>query len=266
MTNNSQRRLFHEPRALSLPLGVALLGASLAAQAVIPVTETGPSLIQHFLNQLNTYTQKVQDQVQHAKENAHFLAEAQHMQQQLIQLQGFMASQMPMDDMFQERAENYGMADECPEASGVQAGLSLLRQPLQLDMKGDIKQQQSELCQRIVVARNAKYNETVKILKQLRTRNAEMQKLDQERSTTGTNQGSLDSNNNNTYRLQTRTQMDLDYWQATITAYDAYILACNQDQQRLLKKAMNGTNTTIGAFTQGAVLKAALEGARQHDR
>lgn len=241
--------------ALSLVSTLSIGSLDVSASGM-PVVETGPSMIQHLLNQLNTYTAKAQDSSKYAKDLAHYQQQLQHMKQQLVQVQGFMSSQGVMTDMFKERDESIGVEDECPDASGG-TGLSLLKLPISLNRNGDIAAQQSEICKRVVVARNAKFNETVKLLRQLRQRSDEMGQLDQSRASVGTSEGALKANDNDVSRLQARTQMDLDYWQATMTAYDSYIAQLLHDQQTLARAALKGSD--LGSAVQGIALKAALE-------
>lgn len=188
------------------------------------------------------------------------------MQQQLIRLQGFTASMGPMTDQLAHRNEDYGMVESC---RGSEGGLTLsaLKQMAGIDPEGDIQQQQRQICERIVLAENAKYNQTVDMLKRLRTRAGELKQIEQRRASVGESQGNLEANDNDVARLSAGMQMELDYWEATLAGYDSYIGLLRSDQQRLALLALNGNQGSAwGTITQGAVLKGALEAAESRDR
>ncbi len=52
--------------------------------------------------------------------------------------------------------------------------------------------------------------------------------------------------------------MDLDYWQAQMKAYDAYIVALKDDQSRLARRALDGNKNILGQVIQAGVLAGAL--------
>ena len=121
--------------------------------------------------------------------------------------------------------------------------------------------------ERIVLAENAKYNQTVDMLKRLRTRAEELRRIEQRRANVGNSQGNLEANDNDVARLSAGMQMELDYWEATLAGYDSYIGLLRSDQQRLALLALNGNQRDAwGTVTQGAVLKGALEAAESRDR
>ena len=60
--------------------------------------------------------------------------------------------------------------------------------------------------------------------------------------------------------------MDMQYSQSAMVAYDGLVASLRDDQQRLAKVALSGKPTTLGAITQGAALKSALQTLKQQDR
>ena len=62
----------------------------------------------------------------------------------------------------------------------------------------------------------------------------------------GENPGALEANSNEAQRFVIRTKMDLDYWQARMRAYDDYILALQNDQSRLARRALEGKKSGSG--------------------
>lgn len=252
-------------RAGSVPIVLALLLTNSVTKAQVATAEVGPNLIQSILNQINNYTQSTQDYSEYGLEAKRWYDKYLHMQQQLIKLQGFTASMGPMTEQFARRAEDYAMTESCHGSDG---GLSLaaLKQEFGIDLNGDIQEQQVQLCERIVLAENAKYNETVDMLKRLRKRSDELKKIEQGRSNVGDSQGNLEANDNDVARFSAGMQMDLEYWEAMLAGYDSYIGLLRMDQQRLALRAMDGSSKPWGTVIQGAVLKAALETAGTRDR
>lgn len=218
-----------------------------------------------FINWIQNYLQQYQATSEYSEEAKRWYDSYQHMQQQLIKLKGFTASMGPMADQFSRRADDYGMTESCRGSKG---GLSLsaLKQGLGIDPDGDIQRQQLQICERIILAENAKYNETVDMLKRLRKRADELQQIEQGRAGVGDSQGNLQANDNDVARFSTGMQMELEYWEAMLAGYDSYIGLLRMDQQRLALRAMDGSSKPWGTVIQGAVLKAALETAGTRDR
>ncbi|WP_045737079.1 hypothetical protein [Xanthomonas sp. MUS 060] len=199
---------------------------------------------EEYLNQANRWTQT-----------------AEQYRQQLINLPRLNFGDSIMPDSFPERPSNYGLADSCPGAS--QSGISGLLQKftsIAPDMQGGVVDEQTKVCGRIVLAQNAQYNETVRMLKRLMQRNEQFKWVQFQRDSVGTGQGALAANDNETQRFVAQNAMDLNYWQAEMKAYDTYILALKDDQARLSRKAMNGAddNKLIGQVVQAGTLAAAL--------
>ncbi|MCW0392233.1 hypothetical protein NB690_002807 [Xanthomonas sacchari] len=186
----------------------------------------------------------------------------EHYQQQLIKLQRLQLGESTMQDNFAERPQDYGLEDSCPGAA--KSGLSgLLNQfkALAPNMSGDAVGEQTKVCARIVMAQNAQYNETVRMLKRLIERNQQFkQQIEAQRDSVGSSQGALAANDNEVRRFAAQNAMDLDYWNAQMKAYDAYIVALKDDQSRLARRALNGNkDDLLGQVVQAGVLAGALQ-------
>ena len=216
-----------------------------------------------FINWIQNYLQQYQATGEYGEEAKRWYDSYEHMQQQLIRLEGLATSMGPMSDQFSRRAEDYGMVESCRGSQG-SPDLSALKQAFVPDLDGDIQQQQIRLCERIILAENAKYNETVDMLGRLRKRAEGLQKIEQRRTSVGSSQGALESNDNDVARFAAGMQVELQHWEAMITGYDSYIGLLRMDQQRLATRAMQGS--PWGTLAQGVVLKGALEAAGAHDR
>ena len=187
---------------------------------------------------------------------------AENYRQQLISLGGmsFANTQLSSQiDSFPEVDPDSGLNDACQKknSDGAMGSISSLFTP---NSDNEILSQQFEICRRIVRAENLKYNETVQFLNNLRKRQRDLQRLDSRRDSVGTEQGKLQALSYDIQRYQQNTKMDLDNWQAMMTAYDGYIAQLNKYQQRLANRALRGKQPDIfTGIVQGAVLKGALE-------
>ncbi|MCC4597776.1 DUF4141 domain-containing protein [Xanthomonas campestris pv. phormiicola] len=183
-----------------------------------------------------------------------------HYQQQLIKLQSLNLTGSTMQDDFTERADDYGMEDACPGGSGSGVtGLVNGFKNLLPNMQGNLVEEQLKVCQQLVLTDNARYNESVRMLKRLIQRNKDFQeKIQAQRNSVGTSQGALAANDNEVSRFMTQNSMDLDYWQAKIKAYDAREMTLKNDQTKLAKRALDGSSSIFGQVVQAAALKTAL--------
>ena len=257
----------------SRPLRVALLAALFAlgqAQA-ITVVESGPNLVQSILNQINTYIQRGQDRVAHGLETAHRVEELAHMSQQLAGLQSYMDRVMPMgltQVSLQERALDYGVETKCPGDGGLSDfSVNALWRKFTPKLEEEISEQQRQVCQLIQMAQNAKYNEIVRVMRNVEARSAEAQGLSVGRQGVGTSEGRLATNSNDVSRFLANTTVDIQYSETAIRAYDNLIASLNADQELLAKQGLNGKKpSVVGTVSQGVMLKSALETLKARDR
>ncbi|QWP79466.1 hypothetical protein J5226_19145 [Lysobacter sp. K5869] len=195
--------------------------------------------------------------IQYGEQATRWTSQYNHYKQQLIKLQQLQMQQSNMRDDFPERDPAYGMEDLCPGARGEGLGGAMSAFNPQLD--SDLVTEQRRLCQRMVLADNAKYNESVRMLKQLIQRNREFSQVEGQRNQVGESQGKLAANDNETQRFMVRTRMDLDYWQARMKAYDDYIVALQKDQARLARRALEGKpKGGVGKIIQSEAIKSAF--------
>ncbi|MCD0260212.1 hypothetical protein JWH11_11975 [Xanthomonas melonis] len=212
-------------------------------------------------------TKALQEYAEQAKRWTETLKQYQqqlaHYEQQLIKLTRLNLGTSTMEDNFAERPDDYGLQEDCPGAP--QSGLSGVLQQLKSlapNMSGKLVEEQLKVCTRMVLAKNAKYNESVRMIKRLIERNNQFKSVEAQRDKVGTSEGKLAANDNEVQRFIARNAMDLDYWQAKMTAYDSYIEGLKEDQSRLARKALDGEKNSwlkpLGQVVQAATLKAAL--------
>jgi hypothetical protein len=195
------------------------------------------------------YSKYVQDAIQYGKEIEEWKRTYDHYRQQLIQGNVYkgQAGQMPG---FAKREPDQGIAESCPTPS----------------ITDTLATEQFELCQQIVRAQNAQYNEIVKILETANKRDQELQQIYADRQSVGTDQGRLAANDNQLSSFQARVQMDVQYAELVVDTYDSYLARLKEDQVRLAREVLTGKAGAVGDIVRGAALSGALKAARKRDR
>lgn len=195
-------------------------------------------------------------------------ATARQYKQQLISLGGLSFNPTKLNaekDSLPYIDPEYGLEDACRKKSG-DGPLGAISSLFTPDANQEILGQQLEICKRIVRAENLKYNETVRYLRSLHDRQRDLQTIDDRRGGVGSEQGKLQALSYDIERYQQNSKMDLDNWQAMITAYDSYIAQLNKYQQRLANRALRGKQPDmLSSIVQGAVLKKALDDRKKAD-
>lgn len=233
-------------RALAFVLALA---AASAANAQLVVSDPG--------NLALAIKDLAEKAFQYGEQGKRWSDQYRHYQQQLIKLRQLQMQQSAMRDDFPERDPAYGMADLCPGGAADAAQGAFAAFDPRLD--SDLAAEQRRLCQRAVLAENARYNESVRMLKQLIQRNREFAQVESQRAQAGDSQGDLAANDNEAQRFMVRTRMDLDYWQARMRAYDDYIAALQKDQGRIARRALEGKpKSGLEKIVQAEAIKGAL--------
>ncbi|MEH6421272.1 hypothetical protein [Pseudomonas sp. CGJS7] len=183
-----------------------------------------------------------------------------HYQQQIIKLQRLNFGQKPMEDSFPPRPADYGMDDMCPgPGKGIKEQLTKAFRQAMPKLEGNVVDEQQAICQRMVYAENLKYNESVSMLHTLMQRSREFEQIENQRDSVSSSQGALAANDNEAYRFVARNQLELDYWQARMKAYDDYIAALKWDHTRLAKRALRGKKGSLDGIVPIDAIKSALK-------
>ena len=228
--------------------------------AVLCAGQAGAQMI---VSDPDNYAAKLQ---QIAKDAAEFGKNAQrwqetagHYQQQLIKLQRLNFGQARMEDSFPPRPQDYGMEEMCPGPDrGLRDQLSSAFRQAMPKLDGNVVDEQQAICQRLVYAVNAKYNESVSMLRTLMQRSREFALIETQRDGVRNSPGALAANDNEAYRFVARNQLELDYWQARMKAYDDYVASLKWDQARLARRALQGKKGTLDGVVPSGVIKSAL--------
>jgi hypothetical protein len=263
LLNLNTRQFAYSIKGLLVAAMLTSFSGSTFAFTVIDPTHIGQSIINTTKETAEAYKQLQEAQKQ--------LAEAKKM---LAKLQGMTTAQVEMTDKLVERDINYQMDLYCPGAgNGV---ISALQGVLSLNPDGNTKEQQKKVCQNMVMAKNAQYNEAVKVLKMVKLRNADLKNIDDRRTAAinaGGEPGDIQAINLDYQNLATRMNIDMQYSNTVISAYAAYYSALETTQAQLGKTALTGdtgnksfASTLVTKFVQGAVLETALQAARARER
>ncbi|UJB18911.1 MULTISPECIES: hypothetical protein [Lysobacter] len=248
----------------------SIRGAAITAIALCVLTSHQASaqmIVKDPFGLMAKLKQTSEDSVEYGKQSKRWQETASqyqktvnHYQQQLIRLQRLNFGQSHMEDSFPPRPADYGMEDMCPgRGEGIKGQLTTVFQQAAPKLGGNVIGEQQSICQRMVHAENMKYNESVQMLRRLMRRNQEFAQIESQRDSVNDSQGALAANDNEAYRFVARNQLDLDYWQARMKAYEDYIESLKRDQARLAKRALEGNRTGIGGqVIQAVAIKAAL--------
>ncbi|QWP75103.1 hypothetical protein J5226_15850 [Lysobacter sp. K5869] len=142
--------------------------------------------------------------------------------------------------------------------------------------RSNVATQQLAICQKSVQISNLRFNAMVKMLKDVKTRDDEIQKLmkQREKLTGAQDKGKLDANTNDIARLQTQMENDIQNGKYTLDTYTAILNTLNDDMVATAKRALTNEGASqkgpfglpaIGKVVQGVALKGALSVAGKRD-
>jgi hypothetical protein len=248
-TDRQSRRVRKAPFLTSLALGCALMTGS--AGAGIPVTDVGNmpnhiiTQIQSYLNQLNTYTQRIQDYQQYADM---IINPGQAFQ--MAQL-SFGAAQ------FRKRNEMEGVSERC-RGSGSGSMIGELFTAVGLNPNGDIIAEQRRICTMIVVLENKKYNDSVDAMNKLLNDTQNEINTQANRLLSTSRQGDTQTlQANATNGLQT-ILTNHQQTQERMKMYDDLINVLKESQKALAVRALKGESTPLSTMTNTLILAGAL--------
>jgi len=241
------------PRSAGGAIAIAVFLVALCGQAKAQYIVKDPFGLMAKMEQIS------KDAAEFGKNAERWKSTADHYQQQLIKLQRLNFGQAQMEDSFAMRPLDYGMDDTCSgPGKGIKDQLVGAFKQLAPQLDGNVVNEQLVICQRMVYAENRKYNDSVTMLKTLLKRSTEFSQIEQQRDGVSNSQGALAANDNEAYRFVARNQLDLDYWQARMKAYDDYIAALKADHARLAKRALQGKKGGGNGLVPSDALSSAL--------
>lgn len=246
------------PRHLTL-----LAACALAASVILPVpgraqvavVEGGPSLIQQILNQLNTYSQRYQDTAEYSEQASRWMQTARHYQQQLIQAQGLFAGQgLTPGQTLESVPEDWNVAKKC----GGGFDVATLVRAVTLD-GDDLVTKQREICGRIQVAHNRKFNATVRFMTELRPKlDRHLQEIHNRRNSSN-DEGNVNAVAVDAQNFDNWMSAEFKNWDMQMRMYDGYVAILHETQRTLSEAALKGDRSKpIGTPVKTAILQGAL--------
>lgn len=269
MTANATRSLLQRPlrrHALQAVLAASLIVISSGSSAWGVAFEVNPAVwLNSIMTQVNTVTQKAQDYTAYYKQAQDIQRQYDHIKSLYTKLQTAMMLQSYKGDKFEPVDEKDGMAQACP---GTETSILDITKLMTPDLTGQsVVDKQLELCQRIQLAKNRKYNLTVDLMKSLAEHATEYKRLEGTRMKVAQDQqGELNGALANLQSFSAKFEQEMQTYEMSVKAYDNYISALNDRQQLLAQQALNSKQNPLGTVMQGMMLKGALKVARERKR
>ncbi len=115
-----------------------------------------------------------------------------------------------------------------------------------------------DLCQRIVAAENARFNQVIKGMKRVKERNDELLEIGRYRASIN-DMGQLAVSSHSLDMLMADAQVEDQYTKATIAAYDSLIASLKQSQSLVGDEIINGEQSLAASGIRMAALEAAIQ-------
>ena len=248
--NSSAKRKYRKPVLASLALMCSLaVGGANAIVFHDPI-----HTIQNIITQI---TQKSFDIAEYGEQAMRWQQTLSHYQQQLIRMQSLMMNfGLPRGQQMTEVPDDYMVREKCASSS---FSLSSLTQVFNLNPAGNITEQQKAICANIQMTRNAKYNETVRFMRQTVPELETMLGQLKTQRDASNNQGNVEASNNNALQASNKLNVNFQTWSSRMQMYDAYISSMEENQKLLASLALKGENNPIGTLVKTGVLAGALQ-------
>lgn len=261
--------------ALALSMGLVALLAETGARAQELVED--PTLIAKSIaefaqqaerwaaTQAHWVEQRAQEAAQYGKVLQHYQDQVAFWQQQLSDLEHLNFSIFKLESRFQRVPSDYGVDIACSSHQSLMDDITgALKSNILPNPDGDIRMQQTQLCQKIVMTKNRKYNNTVDYLQNIGAATSELTTIETNRNKAADDgkhitQGDLAANDNDVARFQSRVAKAREEWQSNNEALDVQISLLETQQSTLAQRAMKGKPSVAGQVIQAATLGAALK-------
>lgn len=240
-------------KVATLTLTLALLQPIGSAKAQLVVNDP-PHQIQNILTQLRSMAK---DAAEYKAQYTRWISTYQHYQQQLIKVQGYFSGfRMPIGATMSKVPEDWNVMNRCGGTGGI--SVSALMGSFSLNPEGNILQQQQEICSRIQIARNQKFNSTVEFMTKVKPMlDAEIRKLEARRQS-GNTEGIVTNAISDAGSMDVRLQAEFQTWEAQMKAYDSYVASMEGASRTLAHVALKGKAGFAREILRTATLKTAL--------
>ncbi|SDY20032.1 hypothetical protein SAMN04487939_101204 [Lysobacter sp. yr284] len=244
-----------------LPLALAVVVAGAAALAPVPAQAFYASEITQVLNKVQLQAQNmklVQQLTELRNQVTQLKAQFDQLNPGNFQLGSLTGFRDKESQELSERlpAASYGLDESCQKG------------------KSSVADDQYKVCAKRVEISNLRFNAMVKMLKEVKKRDEQIEKLMNDRKTlTGPeNKGKLDANTNQVMQLQAQMENDIQNGKTTLDTYTTILQTLDDDMVALAQRALTNKpggkgwlSSMAGAAVQGIALKAGLKAAESRD-
>lgn len=225
------------------------------AHAVVPCTPPlCASEYTQLMNNLQLASQYAQQLEQFRKQIDQYKTQLEQYEQMFVQGLAYKPEPSYREDIearFPPRSINEGVTETCGS------------QP----KNNPVGPEQFANCIAKVQTQNRRYNAMRELLKEVAANDRALEQARTERASIDPKaQGALQANTNKMMSIQSKMQNDVQNGKYTIDAYNAMLVALNDETARLARVALHNENGLLSTVVQGAALKLALKAARSRDR
>lgn len=229
------------PSKIAAPVLALVLFLAPAPRAEAVVFHDIIHTFQNIVTQMLAYYQRFDE---YRAQATRWSQQLQHYQQELVKVMGFASSfNIPLDQNLVEVPETRMVAELC--GGGVDFSVAGLLSAFTINPEGNILEQQRDVCRRIQVAKNRKYNATVKFMKELKPQlDSELKQLEARRNASQA-KGNVDASVSDAVAFDNKLKVQFEAWEMQMKGYDAYIASMEDDNRTLAQIALQGKKTDI---------------------
>lgn len=241
-------------QGLATGIVAVALGIASPARGQVVVAEVGPSALNHMLTQINTWMQQGQDYAEYAQEAQRWYQTYQHFQQQLVRAQGlFMGQGLSLEQPLALVADDWNVRNKCGGTFSI-ANLVGALTPGE-----DIVEKQREVCARIQVAHNRKFNATARFMRDIAPRLDQKIAEIRSRRNSSNEEGNMRAVAVDAQNFDNWMSAEFKTWEMQVAMYDNYIATLQETQRTLAEVALKGDRSrTIGSPVRTGALQGAL--------
>jgi hypothetical protein len=240
--------------AFMIGLFSATIGLASTARAQFLVSEMGPSALNHMLTQINTWMQQGQDYSEYAQQAQRWYQTYQHYQQQLVRLQGlFMSQGLSLERPLAEVPDDWNVQSKCG------GGFSVANLVSALTPGDDVIEKQREICGRIQMAQNRKFNATVRFMREIAPKLDQKLSEIRQRRNSSNDEGNMTAVAVDAQNFNNWMNGEFQSWDMQMKMYDNYVVTLQETQKTLAEVALKGDKSrAIGSPVKTTALQGAL--------
>lgn len=191
-----------------------------------------------------------------AKDALHYKAVYDKYQQELIKLQRMVTGLSMLGERTPAKRDRQWNIERC---GGRGFSLTSTLRNVLTDSKGDIYQQQQDICAWIQVTENDRYNLTIDMISKVRQQTEEAILKAAARRDMNDKNGTVSASDNDLLTLSTQLEAVHKNYEANLKAYESQLSALKSAQTTLAESALRGERGPLGTLVKTAALQGALK-------